>query len=64
MRSRITLAFTAGVAFAVLVLGSRAAWVASHLETDWTTLAIHWHDATVGWFLGEYEPVSRREPTA
>jgi len=63
MRSRITLALTAGVALAFLVLGLRAAWVASHLETGWSTLAIHWRDATLGWFVGKYQPVSQREPT-
>ena len=63
MRSRITLALTAGVALAFLVLGLRAAWVASHLETGRSTLAIHWRDATLGWFVGKYQPVSQREPT-
>lgn len=60
-RTRLGLATC--VVLAILLLGGRAAWVASHLETDWTTLAIHWRDATVDWFFGKYEPVSNREPT-
>jgi len=48
---------------AILVLAARAAWVASDLETGWTSLRVQWRDATLGWFLGEYELVSEREPT-
>jgi len=48
---------------AILVLAGRAAWVASDLEAGWCGLGVQWRDATLGWLVGKYEPVSQREPT-
>lgn len=48
--------------FAALGLAAWAVWVASDLETGWTSLGLQWRDATVGWLVGKYQPVSEREP--
>ena len=63
MRLTIRHALVALLALVLLGLGVRAVWVASGLETGWPTLTLNWRDATIGWFLGKYEPVDQREPT-
>lgn len=53
------------VVLAALLLGLavRAAWVASRTETGWDVLRMQWYNATLGWLLGDYEPIGQREPT-
>ena len=37
-------------------LAARVAWIASHTETGWQTIASDWHEATVGQFVGHRFP--------
>ena len=45
-------------------LAARLAWVASHTETGWETIAADWHAATIGQFVGHRLPVAQRDQTA
>jgi hypothetical protein len=53
---------TAGLLILFIVLIARLIWTASHTETGWTVLKRQWLDATVGEVVGDYSPISRREP--
>ena len=44
-------------------LAARLAWVASHTETGWETIAADWHAATIGQFVGHRLPVVQRDLT-
>ena len=46
----------------ILVLFTRLAYVASQADTGWETIAGQWRDATIGPFVGNYVPISLREP--
>jgi hypothetical protein len=41
-------------------LAARLAWVASHTETGWETIAADWHAAAIGQFFGYRLPVAQR----
>ena len=41
-------------------LAARLAWVASHTETGWETIAADWHAATIGRIVGYRLPVAQR----
>src|SRR5262245_17701577 len=46
----------------LLCLTVRLFWIASHLETGLSTLAIDWRNSTLSWLIGPYIPVSQRPP--
>jgi hypothetical protein len=45
-----------------LALFGRLVCVTSRTDTGWETIAGQWRDATVGPFVGDYAPISVREP--
>jgi hypothetical protein len=42
-------------------LAARLAWLASHTETGWETIAADWHAATIGRIVGYRLPVAQRD---
>ncbi len=62
MKRLAVLSFRICAALLLLGLGVRLLWVASRPETGFETLGLQWRDATLGWVLGGYEPVHKREP--
>jgi hypothetical protein len=46
-----------------LSLSARLLWLASQTETGLTILRLQWRDATIGWILGNHQPITSREPS-
>lgn len=46
----------------VIGLAVRLFWRASQMETGLETLSTNWRDATIGWAVGDYQPIASREP--
>ncbi|MBN2024530.1 MAG: hypothetical protein JW809_17255 [Pirellulales bacterium] len=55
-------AFWGCIFFLVVGLVVRLLWRAAHLETGFSTLQCQWRDATVGWIVGDRNPIPSREP--
>ena len=45
-------------------LAARVAWIASHTETGWETIASDWREATLGQFVGHRLSVAQRDLAA
>ncbi len=54
--------FWIGLWLSLVGLSCHVAWLVWRTETGGDTLRLHWRDATVGWFKGEYVPISARHP--
>ena len=49
------------IALVPAALAARVAWIASHTETGWETIAGDWREATIGQFVGHRLPVAQRD---
>jgi hypothetical protein len=45
-------------------LAARVAWIASHTESGWETIASDWRGAAIGQFVGRRLPVAQRDSAA
>ncbi|MBN2579472.1 MAG: hypothetical protein JXB10_10810 [Pirellulales bacterium] len=64
MKRIVAWGFRAGTVLLLIGLGVRLLWLAAETETGLETLRTQWRDATVGWFVGNYQPVPQRDPPA
>jgi len=62
MKRLAALSFWTCTSLLLLVMGVRLLWVASRTETGLQTLGQQWRDGPLGWVLGSYEPIHKREP--
>jgi hypothetical protein len=62
IKPRLPFAFWLAALLLCFSLSLRLVWLASRTETGFSTLGMQWRDATLGWILGEHQPIYLREP--
>lgn len=59
----VSVAFWGGTILLLVFLTTRLVWRGTQMETGTQSIYTHWRDATLGWVVGDHEPIYSRQPS-